>query len=153
MTTFLPAAVTGQPVLIVEDSDEDFDTASEAARKAGLTNELRRAHSGDACLRMLRGEGESPLRPAFVLMDLNTPGTDGREALREIRADEHLGELPVVVFSTSGNPKDLEFCYRAGANAYHVKPVRYTDHLDVLRTIFDYWLGCAVLPQAEEIIP
>lgn len=137
---------TARPVLVVEDSDEDFDTLGEAAERAGVVHELRRATTGDGCLTLLRGEGIARIDPVLVLMDLNTPGTDGREALAVIKADPQLRALPVVVITTSSNPKDLAFCYRAGANAYHVKPVRYVDHLEVLLEVFAYWLTCVVHP-------
>lgn len=135
-----------RPVLVVEDSDEDFDTLGEAARRAGVVHQLRRTTTGDGCLTLLRGEGVARIHPALVLMDLNTPGTDGREALVVIKADPVLRAVPVVVVSTSSNPKDLAFCYRAGANAYHVKPLRYVDHLEVLLDVFAYWLTCAAHP-------
>ncbi len=137
----------GPPILVVEDSDEDFETVLDAARKAGFRNELRRAVTGEECLALLRGDGGDAVRPAFVLMDLNTPGLDGRQALAVIKADTALKELPVVVLTTSANPKDLAFCYRAGAGAYHVKPIRYPDHLRVLDDIFGYWLGSVLLPE------
>lgn len=138
-----------RPVLVVEDSDEDFDTLCEAAERFGLSYPLRRATTGDDCLTLLRGEETAPMRPALVLMDLNTAGTDGREALAAIKADPVLRDVPVVVVTTSANPKDLAFCYRAGANAYHVKPVRYGDHLQVLLDVLGYWLGRVALPEGE----
>jgi CheY-like chemotaxis protein len=140
---------TDRPLLVVEDSDEDFDTACEAARRAGLVNVLHRATSGDACLSLLRGERVELLQPALVLLDLNLPGMDGREALREIRADDRAVTIPVVVLSTSADPRDLNACYRSGANAYHVKPVRYAEHLQMLIDLFAYWLVQAALPIPE----
>lgn len=137
----------GNHILVVEDSDEDFATVLDAARHAGVTHEVRRANSGDECLRILRN-ASSPAasQPAMVLLDLNTPQGDGRDALREIRLHEHLCAMPLVVLSTSSNPRDLEFCLASGANAYHVKPVVHAEHLQVLETIFAYWLTQAVLP-------
>lgn len=142
-----------RPVLVVEDSDEDFDTLCEAVERSGLVYPLCRATTGEGCLTLLRGEGVAAIRPALVLMDLNTPGTDGREVLAAIKADPALRDLPVVVVTTSANPKDLAFCYHAGANAYHVKPVRYGDHLQVLRDVLGYWLGCVALPDGEGTRP
>jgi len=78
-------------------------------------------------------------------MDLNTPGTDGREALAVLKADPALNSIPVVVFSTSANPKDVGFCYAAGANAYHVKPVRYPEHLQLVIDLVGYWFGSVTL--------
>lgn len=133
-----------RPVLVVEDSEEDFQTVLDAARCAALPHPIVRARSGGECLRLLRGSPRA--RASLVLLDLNTHGDDGREALREIRSDDSLKELPVVVLSASANPRDLQHCYAQGANAYHVKPVDHAQHLQVLRSIFAYWLGSVVLP-------
>jgi len=134
-------------ILVVEDSDEDFETVHDAARRGDVSRPIVRASSGEECLRLLRGAARRrDALPALVLMDLNTPGDDGREALREMRDDPALEELPLVVLSASANPRDLQFCYRHGANAYHVKPVDHAAHLLVLQQIFAYWLGSVVLP-------
>lgn len=134
-------------ILVVEDSDEDFETVLDAARRGGIATPVVRATSGQQCLRLLRGgEPRREALPALVVLDLNTPGDDGREALREIRQDTHFDALPVVVLSASANPRDLAFCYAQGVNAYHVKPVDHAVHLRLLQQIFAYWLGSVVLP-------
>ena len=140
---------TKQPpviLVIVEDSDEDFDTVTEAVKRSGVAVEVRRATTGGAGLGLLREL--APDRPVVVLMDLNTPGIDGREALAALKTDPALKAVPVVVFSTSANPKDVGFCYAAGANAYHVKPVRYPDHLQLVIELVRYWFGPVALPAA-----
>ena len=137
-------------VVVVEDSDEDFDTVREAVKHSGLAVELHRASSGGECLRLLP---VGAVRPALVLMDLNTPGTDGREALASLKADPALRSVPVVVLSTSNSPGDVAFCYAAGANAYHVKPVRYAEHLRVLSGLLGYWLGPVALPEGVRSSP
>jgi CheY-like chemotaxis protein len=136
-----------QAVLVVEDNDGDFETVVEAARRAGIANLLRRVTSGEDCLQMLQQsvQQRSGL-PALVLLDLNTPGDDGRDALRQIKASDPLRAIPTVVLSTSSNPRDIGFCYANHANAYHAKPVSHTAHLQTLQDIFSYWLGCALLP-------
>lgn len=140
-------------LLVVEDSDEDFDTVCEAIRKAGLVLEVRRAFTGDACLALLRGEGAMPaLRPALVLMDLNTPGTDGRSALAQLKSDPTLQALVVVVLSTSGSDHDVASCYRAGANAYHMKRVRYPEHVDLLVDVLTYWLRHVRVPSIATMV-
>lgn len=131
--------------MLVEDSDEDADTVEEAFRRCGIPARLQRATNGDECLALLRGtSGARP--PALVLMDLNMPGMDGRETLRQIKEDATLKGVPVVIFSTSANPRDLAFCYGAGANAYHVKPVSHPHHLDAMTKVLQYWLGAVTLP-------
>ena len=142
---------TEQPpalLVVVEDSDEDFDTVVEAVKRSGVTAEVRRATTGEAGMTLLREV--TPERPIVVLMDLNTPGIDGREALEALKTDPALKATPVIVFSTSANPKDIGFCYAAGANAYHVKPVRYPDHLQLVIDLVNYWCGRVALPAAGE---
>ena len=132
--------------VVVEDSDEDFETVVEAVARSGVAVEVRRATTGEAGLAVLREL--APDCPVVVLMDLNTPGTDGREALAVLKTDPALKSIPVVVFSTSSNPKDVGFCYAAGANAYHVKPVRYPDHLQLVIDLVGYWFDRVALPAA-----
>ncbi len=135
-----------QQIMVVEDSDEDFDTLQDAARLGGVVHPIVRTRSGIECLRLLRsGPGSRDRQTMLVLLDLNTPGDDGREVLRQVRCDDVLGLLPVVVLSASANARDLRFCYANGANAYHIKPVDYAAHLKVLQSIFAYWLGSVVL--------
>jgi len=126
-------------LLVVEDSNEDFDTVAEAVVRSGVAVEVRRATTGEAALTLLRELTQQ--HPIIVLMDLNTPGIDGREALAVLKTDPALKSIPVVVFSTSANPRDVGFCYAAGANAYHVKPVRYPDHLQLVIDLVNYWFG------------
>lgn len=138
------------PVIVVEDSDEDFDTLIEAAAAAGVAQIIHRAASGGDCLAMLRGEGDVHLYtlPALILMDLNSHGVDGREALVAIKTDPNFKEIPLVILTTSANPKDVAFCYQAGANAYHVKPVRHDHYLLLLRSLMHYWLDSVTLHSA-----
>lgn len=139
-------------VVVVEDSDEDFDTVLTAARLAGVHHEIRRAVSGDDCLLLLRGTADLPaVHAALVVLDLNTPHGDGRTALEQIYADAQLRAIPLVVLSTSANLRDVDFCYSHGANAYHVKPVSHGEHLMALQTVFAYWLGNVVLPTEQTL--
>lgn len=152
--------LTTAPILVVEDSDDDFDTLRHAVGAAGVRRRLHRAASGGDCLEMLLGEraagdkpGEGkvalPLRPVLILMDLNSHGVDGREALVIIKADTRLNKIPLVVLTTSADPKDVVFCYHAGANAYHIKPVRHDHYLLLVRSLLHYWLESATLPFAR----
>jgi len=143
------ASTFAAPVVVVEDSDEDFDTLREAAAANGIARVIHRVVSGGDCLAMLRGEGDVRLLllPALIVMDLNSHGVDGREALVAIKTDAGLKEIPLVVLTTSSNPKDVAFCYQAGANAYHVKPVQHDQYLVLLRSVMHYWLD-SVTPHA-----
>jgi CheY-like chemotaxis protein len=145
--TISSPSICAAPILVVEDSDEDFDSLREAAAAVGITRVIHRGASGDDCLAMLRGDGNVRLAllPALIVMDLNSHGVDGREALVAIKSDARLKEIPVVVLTTSGNPKDVAFCYQAGANAYHVKPVRHDQYSLLLRSLMHYWLEIVTL--------
>ena len=134
-------------IVVVEDNDEDFETVVTVAQQTGIAHLLRRATSGGECLRILQesANNRSGL-PALVLLDLNTPGEDGRDALRLIKTSSQLRAIPTVVLSTSANPRDVDYCYAMHANAYHTKPVSHTAHLKTLQDIFNYWLNFALLP-------
>ena len=136
-----------QTIVVVEDNDEDFETVVEAARRTGLPYRLHRASSGGECLSLLHAslQQRSSL-PALLLLDLNTPGDDGRDTLKRIKACSQLRAIPTVILSTSANPRDVDFCYANHANAYHTKPVSHPAHLKTLQDIFSYWLDCALLP-------
>jgi len=138
---------TSAVLIVVEDSDEDFDTVVEAVRRSELSVEVQRATTGEAGLVLLREL--VPECPVVVLMDLNTPGTDGRDALAILKSDPALQTIPVIIFSTSANPKDVGFCYTAGANAYHVKPVQYPDHLQLVIDLVSYWFGRVALSSSR----
>jgi CheY-like chemotaxis protein len=141
-------------VLVVEDNDDDYETVIEAARRAGISNQLRRAVSGTECMAILMEclQHGSTL-PALVLLDLNTPSADGRDALRQIREHGALLMTPLVVLSASANPRDVATAYSNGANAYHIKPVNYVTHLEILQTIFGYWFTHAILPTHRALRP
>ncbi|MDJ0694622.1 response regulator [Mastigocoleus sp. MO_188.B34] len=132
------------PVLVIEDSDEDFEAFSRGWRKSGATNSLYRCESGDEALDFLYHRGEytdtiSSPRPCLILLDLNLPGTDGREILEEIKTDENMRSIPVVIFTTSSNPKDLEICYQKGANSYIIKPIDVKKLMETVKTLGQYW--------------
>ncbi len=141
-------------ILIVEDSDDDFLATERAFRKSTLANPVRRCSNGDQALDYLyrRGEFADPAnspRPGLVLLDLNLPGTDGREVLRVIKSDPRLHKIPVIVLTTSDAERDIERCYDAGANSYVKKPVDMQGFVLAIARLHDYWLEVAVLPKDE----
>lgn len=131
-------------VLLVEDSDEDADTVATAFARSGVAATLHRVASGETCIAWLTASRQAP---TLVIMDLNMPGMDGRETLRFIKSSPFLKAIPVIIFSTSSSDQDRERCFRAGANAYHVKSVRYPDYLQAVENLLHYWLVQARLPQ------
>lgn len=148
-------ATTLQTVLIVEDSDDDFFATARAFKKANLLNPVQRCTNGDQALDYLyqRGEFASPAsapRPGFVLLDLNLPGTDGREVLRVTKSDPLLRQIPILVMTTSDAEQDIARCYDAGANTYIKKPVDLSGFVESVSRLKEFWLGVAVLPKEPQ---
>lgn len=144
-------ADTLQIILIVEDSDDDFIATIRAFKKANLLNPIQRCSNGDQALDYLFQRGEftpdSAPRPGLVLLDLNLPGTDGREVLGIIKSDLNLRKIPVIVLTTSDAREDIHRCYDAGANSYVKKPVDLVGFVEAMARLKEYWLGVAVLPK------
>lgn len=139
-----------KPILVVEDSAEDFTALGRAFRKHALQNPVLRCADGDQALEYLQGHGKDirwpSVLPAIILLDLNLPGTDGRAVLEAVKQDEVLSTIPVIIFSTSSNNKDVAECYRLGANSYLTKPIDYAAMEEKVRLIVGYWLTAVELP-------
>lgn len=147
------SANSTQPLLLIEDSDEDFETFQRMMRKWCATAPIYRCIDGDEALDFLYHTGEyidsaKAPRPAIILLDLNLPGTDGREVLEQIKQDDDLKTIPVVVFTTSSNPKDIEACYQYGANGYILKPININKLMKTLQVLIDYWFETVTLPDS-----
>jgi CheY-like chemotaxis protein len=138
-------------ILVVEDSDADYYSVKRALGKSSRPTPVVRCRDGDETLDYLFRRGafqkrdESP-RPALILLDLNLPGTDGREVLDIIKRDRSLKFIPVVVLTSSDAPRDVHHCYAAGANGYINKPIDFNDLTTALKRVRDYWFHTAVLP-------
>ena len=138
-------------LLVVEDSDADFDALKRLLKKIGFKNPIYRVEDGEDAIDFLFNLGEytdeeiAP-KPTLVLLDLNLPGTDGREVLAQVKQDEELKTIPIVVFSTSPNPKDVEACYKSGANSYMLKPMKIEDLQESLETFIVHWFEVVLLP-------
>jgi CheY-like chemotaxis protein len=129
----------GALVLVVEDSPQDVEAVRRTLTRAYPEARLECVEDGTAALeRLADEEGE---RPDLVLLDLNVPGLDGHGVLTTVRRRSQLDELPVVVLTSSTHPRDIEACYRAGADSYVFKPVDLAMFQVVLRGIFASWLG------------
>jgi CheY-like chemotaxis protein len=147
---------TKLPVLLIEDSDEDYTALVRALHGMVVTASLHRCTRGEEALDYLHGRGrfanpgQAP-RPALILLDLNLPGMDGRELLATIKGDARFKSIPVVIVTTSHHARDVEWCYDHGANSYQVKPMDYTKFRDDMRLLVEYWLRVCLLPaHAEE---
>jgi len=144
---------TEQSILLVEDSPEDYEVTVRAFRKANLLNPVFRCQDGEEALDYLYRRGRyvdptSAPRPGLVLLDLNLPGTDGRQVLAQIKSDAQLRTIPVIVLTTSADERDIESCYRSGANSYVQKPVSLDAFLRSVQLLKSYWFEVAILPRS-----
>ncbi len=139
-------------ILMADDDEEDRLLAQEALHDARLANDMRFVVDGEDLMSYLRHEGryaasqvEAP-RPGIILLDLNMPKKDGREALAEIKADESLRRIPVVVLTTSKDEEDVLRSYDLGASSFITKPVTFAGLVEVMRTWTRYWFEIVELP-------
>lgn len=142
-----------EPLLVVEDSNEDFQMLQRLMRRMCVQNPIHRCANGDEVLEFLCQLGiealrnsKVALRPSVILLDLNLPGIDGRDILDRIKQDKSFKEIPIVVFTTSSNPKDIELCYQKGANGYLVKPMDAQELKKTIQAFVDYWLEANMPP-------
>ena len=133
-------------ILVVDDSAEDVQLLFEAMDEFGLEAVLESAADGEEALARLRDGSQLP---DLVLLDLNMPRRSGREVLEELKGDAALRALPVIIFSTSSSPFDVEDCYDRHANSYLVKPIDFDGLGDVVRALDAFWIRQAVLPGVE----
>jgi chemotaxis family two-component system response regulator Rcp1 len=135
-------------ILLVEDNPADVRLTIEALKDGKVLNNLTVASDGVEALEVLRREGQwaDAARPDIVLLDLNLPRLDGREVLQEIKDDESLRRIPVVVLTTSADEQDILNSYDLHANCYITKPVDLDQFLVIVRTIEDFWLSVVRLP-------
>ena len=129
-------------ILLVEDNPGDVRLTAEALRDARVRNRLSVAKDGVDALAFLRQEGEhgQAPRPDLILLDLNLPKKGGREVLQEIKQDERLKHIPVVILTTSQAERDIVQSYHLRANAYVTKPVDLEQFLKVIQSIEHFWL-------------
>ena len=130
-------------ILLVEDNPGDVRLTEEALKESKLAVNMRVANDGIEALAMLRREGRYAdlTVPDLVLLDLNMPRMDGRELLRQIKSDETLMRIPVVVLTTSAAEKDILQAYGLHANCYITKPVEFDQFMEIVKSIEDFWLN------------
>jgi two-component system, chemotaxis family, response regulator Rcp1 len=140
----------GRPIeiLLVEDSATDVLLAEEALHEAKMRNNLYVVKDGVEAMAFLRKEGKyaDVPRPDLVLLDLNMPRKDGREVLAEVKADDHLKNIPIVVLTTSHAQEDVLKAYGLHANCYISKPVDFEQFTNVVRAIDQFWFTVVTLP-------
>jgi CheY-like chemotaxis protein len=146
----IPAPKTNV-ILMADDDDDDRLLTKDAVAEAGLDGDLHFVQNGEELLDYLlhRGRYEAPAaspRPGLILLDLNMPLKDGREALREIRADPELRRIPVVVLTTSKADTDIGAIYELGANSFISKPFQFEALVSVMKMLGQYWFKTVELP-------
>jgi CheY-like chemotaxis protein len=145
------AAIT---ILLVDDDEEDLAMTVDALRESRLGNDLRTAHEGEELMDYLLRKGEysdpasSPM-PGLILLDLNMPKKDGREALAEIKANPELRKIPVIVLTTSRAEEDIFRTYDLGVSSFITKPVTFAGLVEAMRVLTQYWLEIVELPNGE----
>jgi CheY-like chemotaxis protein len=147
-----------RPILIVEDSDEDYEAAVWALGKAAVTVPVVRCKDGEQAIYYLENVGtdartdgatDAPLFPAIVFLDLNLPLSDGNHVLAHIKASRRLKSLPVIVITTSRLRRDIQTCYRLGANSFVEKPVSMVKLRELMAVLAEYWFSLVLLPEPE----
>ena len=143
-------------ILMADDDQEDCELTRDALQDARLANDMRFVYDGQELIDYLRRQGDyanpslDAPRPGVILLDLNMPKKDGREALAEIKADESLRRIPIVVLTTSKDEEDVLRTYDLGVNSFITKPVTFAGLVEVMRTWTHYWLEIVELPDTDE---
>lgn len=138
-------------ILMADDDEDDCILASEALTESGLQHELLVVKDGEELMDYLyqREKYANPNNappPGLILLDLNMPKKDGREALREIKTNPTFKSIPVVVLTTSKAEEDIQLSYYLGANSFIIKPVTFASLVEVMKTIGKYWFDIVELP-------
>jgi CheY-like chemotaxis protein len=144
----------GRPIeiLLVEDSPSDTDLTLEALKDFKVRNHVSVVEDGVQAMQFLRCQGpyaQAP-RPDLIMLDLNLPRKDGREVLAELKGDDNLKTIPIVVLTTSRAEQDILRAYQLSANCYINKPVDFNQFLEVVRSIESFWLFVVTLPPAPK---
>ena len=142
-------------ILMADDDADDRELARSALDESRLKNELRFVENGEQLMDYLlrRGafaEPDSAPRPGVILLDLNMPRKDGRQALKEIKANPDLRQIPVVILTTSKAEEDILRSYDLGANSFITKPVTFAALVDVMKGLGHYWFEIVALPSPEQ---
>jgi CheY-like chemotaxis protein len=145
-------------ILLTDDDEEDLEMTVEALRKSRLGNDIRSARDGEELMDYLLRRGrfadpaDSPV-PGLILLDLNMPRKDGREALAEIKGNPTLRQIPVIVLTTSKAEEDIFRSYDLGVNSFITKPVTLGGLMDAMKILSRYWLEIVDLPDGQVTAP
>lgn len=138
---------------MADDDEDDYLLTKKALKESMLLNTLIRVRDGEELLDYLYGRGSyknDAVRPGVILLDLNMPRKDGREALKEIKSDPDLRDIPVVIFTTSKAEEDIYRTYQLGSSSFITKPVTFENLITVMKALGTYWFEIVQLPQSDE---
>ena len=144
------------PILIADDDLDDCQMIKEALQESRLLNDLHFVGDGEELMNYLYHKGKFQDRlkfppPGLILLDLNMPKKDGREALREIKSSSHLRHIPIIVFTTSQAEEDVLRTYDLGVNSFITKPVKFDDLVRIMRELGHYWFEIVKLPEPLDV--
>jgi CheY-like chemotaxis protein len=140
-------------ILMADDDDDDYLLTKKALEESKLINTLVRVKDGEQLLDYLCEKGEFTAgteRPGVILLDLNMPRKDGREALKEIKSNPDIADIPVVIFTTSKAEEDIYRSYQLGSNSFITKPVTFENLITVMKALGTYWFEIVELPAKHE---
>jgi len=134
-------------IIIAEDDEDDYMLIIEALKEAEVVADIVWVKDGQELLNYLISTktGSSP-KPSLILLDLNMPKKDGREALKEIKGHQTFRSIPVVIFTTSNADMDIDLSYGFGVNSFIQKPARYNEFVDIIKVFSKYWFNIVRLP-------
>jgi CheY-like chemotaxis protein len=137
-------------ILLADDDPDDRLLIEEALRESKISNPLEMVEDGEELMDYLNGRGKfsgmDTVMPGLILLDLNMPRKDGREALKEIKSDDRLRHIPIVVLTTSKAEEDIFRTYNLGVNSFITKPVTFESLVDLIRQLGKYWFELVSLP-------
>ncbi|WP_026966308.1 response regulator [Algoriphagus terrigena] len=139
-------------ILMADDDPDDQILLQEALKENNIPNSVCFVENGEELLDFLHKRGKFEgveFSPGLILLDLNMPKMDGRQALKLLKADPLLKKIPIVVLTTSRADSDILECYDLGVNSFISKPVNFAELVDVTREISNYWLGTVTLPESK----
>ena len=138
-------------ILLVEDNEGDILLTQEALADSKLCNTLHSVQDGEEAMKFLYNKGDYATKPQpdIILLDLNLPKKDGREVLKELKADDRLKKIPVVVLTTSQSEEDISKMYDLHANCYISKPIDMNQFIKVVQAIQDFWFSIVKLPSSN----
>jgi CheY-like chemotaxis protein len=139
------------PILIAEDDEDDYLLTIEALKEAGVNTQIKWVKDGEELMNYLKPIGDAIDQsrseiPSLILLDLNMPRKDGREVLDEIKKNNTLRKIPVVILTTSKAETDINHAYDLGVNSYIQKPMRFNEFVEVIKVLSHYWFQIVKLP-------